>query len=284
MNLYAAIVIYNSTIDESDTCSRLKKLAIPDLNVIVADNSEKDYGNKDACEKLGWEYIFMGYNAGLSKAYNQIIEYIDDPDGIVIWLDDDTKVTKEYFDILRKEQKENIDVDIFAPVIMGQDGKIGSPTERRTIRDRRIKNPTDYLDTSRLNAINSCLAVRLRVYNDYRYDERLFLDQVDNNFLEDQCELGTQMKVMNVVINHNYSIKNRVSEKSRAKRYMLLITDFLKYASKKKFRLAVAIVRVFYWGVRDAIRYKNLKFISVYMRKAIHVIRKERLFKVPMGH
>lgn len=81
----------------------------------------------------------MNGNAGLSKAYNRALDYLKDEDGIVIWFDDDTNVTQEYFDALELNAKEFKDSDIFVPVIQGQDGKYWSPNEARFLRIDKLK-------------------------------------------------------------------------------------------------------------------------------------------------
>jgi GT2 family glycosyltransferase len=128
-------------------------------------------------------YLNMGGNVGLSKAYNRVLDKLKGKNGIIIWFDDDTNITQEYFDELAKNADKRNDIDIFAPIICGQDGKFYSPNEARFFKNKQLKNENDELNMKKFNAINSCTAVRLRVYENYRYNEKIFLDQVDHIFL-----------------------------------------------------------------------------------------------------
>ena len=69
--------------------------------------------------------------------------------------------------------------DVFVPVIYGQNGVIYSPNEVGWLKGKYISSPEQKIPQNKFNAINSCLAVRLRVYKEYMYDENLFMDCVD---------------------------------------------------------------------------------------------------------
>ena len=165
----------------------------------------------------------------------------------MIWFDDDTNVTQEYFDTLEQNAKEFKDFDIFVPIIQGQDGKYWSPNEARFFKNKQIKTYEQYIPNEKINAINSCLAVRLDVYNSYRYDEALFLDQVDHNFFYDQRKLKRKVKILNVVIHHNFSTKSKMKNVDSLKtRYRIMIPDFLTYSSKTK-RYYLGLLKVAGW-------------------------------------
>ena len=116
----AIIVVYNKTIRGSITCESIKQISGVNVEIIVVDNSETEQGNKSVCADLGYKYISLNGNKGLSKAYNAAIDKCDSD--ILILLDDDTPVTQEYFDVLNEATVNNIDMEIFAPVVSGQDG------------------------------------------------------------------------------------------------------------------------------------------------------------------
>lgn len=259
---YATVIIYNQSITNSLTCNNLEKITGHDITVIIADNSIADMGNRSLSNDKGWTYIPMGGNMGLSKAYNKVLDFLDGQDGIIVWLDDDTNVEQAYFDSLDVEAYKKPDVDIFAPVIMGQDGKIYSPNEARFFKNKQLKNSNDKIKMEKFNAINSCTGIRLSILKDYRYDERLFLDQVDHNFCEDQRMLKRKFHKLNVIIHHNFSLKNRKSTPQQCwKRYEIMIPDFLVFCSKKKFRLPLGMIKVLGWGFRETINYKYPLFI-----------------------
>ncbi len=261
VKFYAVVVMYNSVITQSRSCINIQKINNHDITMIIVDNSTIENDNKSLSSERNWMYISMNGNTGLSKAYNKVLDSISDNDGVIIWLDDDTDVTQEYFDKLEQEVNNRPECSIFAPMIQGQDGKFWSPNEARFLKNKQIKDRTQSINENKFNAINSCTAVRLEVYKDYRYDERLFLDQVDHNFFEDQRNLHRKFCKLDVIIHHNFSTRSKMKNIDAVKtRYSIMIPDFLRYCSKSKSRYALGWVKVAGWGVREGIKYKNPGF------------------------
>lgn len=260
--LYAAVVMYNSEITDSETCKNLVNIKNHDIIPIIVDNSTVSNKNKYLCAKRGWHYISMNGNKGLSRAYNSVLDYLQSKSGIVIWFDDDTNVTQEYFDVLEKSILAHEECSVFVPVMQGQDGKFWSPNKARFFKNKQMKSLGDTIPNSQFNAINSCTAVKLNVYNDYRYNEKLFLDQVDHNFFEDQRNLRRKFCKMNIVIQHNFSTRNLEDNIDKIKpRYKIMIPDFLTFCSKNRIRYTLGVVKVLGWGVRESIRYKDVSFL-----------------------
>ena len=113
--MYAFVVLYNMAVNGSKTCEALEHIVGHDIRVLVIDNSTRDLGNEAVCGGLGWHYLSMHGNAGLSKAYNIGLDLLKSrgDEGIVILLDDDSNVTQEYFDELEADLRDHPDVDIF---------------------------------------------------------------------------------------------------------------------------------------------------------------------------
>lgn len=262
MTFFPVIVIYNIDIDRSKTCFNIRKIRNHDLKVIIVDNSTVKNRNEEKSKKYGWKYISMNGNAGLSRAYNKALDFLKNEEGVVIWFDDDSEVTQKYFDVLEKNVHDNHDVDIFVPVIRGQDGKFWSPNSARLLKNKQLKNENDVIRNSRFNAINSCMAVRLSLYNTYRYNEKLFLDQVDHNFCEDQRNAERKFMKMNVVIQHSFSTKETQKTMAELKaRYSIMIPDFVVYSQKTRIRRALCSIKVIGWGIREGIRNRQPLFI-----------------------
>ena len=273
--IYAVIIIYNSEISESRSCLNISGIVDHDIKVVIVDNSTVINNNKKLAIEKDWYYISMNGNAGLSKAYNKVLDNITG-DGVVIWFDDDTDVTQEYFDVLEKALDDHPDCDIFAPMIQGQDGRFWSPNESRFLKNKQLKNKNSRIDNRRFNAINSCTAVRLKIYDNYRYDETLFLDQVDHNFFEDQRQLHRNFCKLNVIIHHNFSTRSKMRSIDQVKaRYSIMIPDFLRYCKKKKVRYALGWVKVAGWGVREGIKYRNIGFFFWRIKQALR-FKKEK--------
>jgi GT2 family glycosyltransferase len=225
----AVIVIYNKTIDDSITCHCIKEINDLDLEIVVVDNSESDKGNKKICEDNGYKYISMHGNKGLSKAYNAAIDSTDSD--IIIILDDDTELTNDYFKKLNYAVLNNDDVDVFAPIVYGQDGVIYSPNKFNFLKNHFIDSVDQDVDQEHFNAIASCLAIRRRVFENYRFDEMLFVDQVDQYFFCQQRNLGRKFMKLDTVINQSfYQRGDTLSAESGWKRVKLRIVDVMRHA------------------------------------------------------
>ena len=134
---YAAIiVVYNKQIIDSITCDKIKHISNLDIEFIIVDNSEQNMGNEQVCAAYGYKYLGMNGNKGLSKAYNAAIDHTNAE--IIIFFDDDTEVNSDYFEKLNEAVLDNPDVDIFAPIVYGQDGIIYSPNEFNFLRNHSV--------------------------------------------------------------------------------------------------------------------------------------------------
>ncbi len=199
ISIAVAIVIYNKKVSDSITYKNLRVIEDNKVVVLIVDNSECDMGNEEYCGKNGIRYLSMKGNAGLSKAYNAAVDASLDKD-ILVLLDDDTEVTEEYFKSLEKAAEARRSADIFAPIIYGQDGVIYSPNEYNFLKNRLITSPDQEVRQEHFNAIGSCLAIRMRIFKNYRFNEKLFVDQVDQNFFCDQRRLGAEFAKLDVQI------------------------------------------------------------------------------------
>lgn len=232
LKITAVVVVYNKSIDGSLTCAGIAACS-RDIDVVVVDNSDRDFGNREVCSRLGYRYISMGGNAGLSKAYNAAIDASPDSDVFVL-LDDDTEVDSDYFDALIKAANSNSEVDIFAPVMVGQDGVIYSPNNSSFMRNEFMASANEEPVQSRFNAIASCLALRSRVFSEYRFNEKLFVDQIDQNLCDDLREQGRRFMKLNVVIKQNfYQRGDGLTAEQGWRRLSLRIVDLMRYSRMK---------------------------------------------------
>lgn len=275
MVFYTVVVIYNQDVETAETCKYLQQIKNHDIQLIIVDNSNIYNENEKKCKVQGWTYLNMKGNAGLSKAYNLALDYLNGKNGVIIWFDDDTHVTQQYFDELENKLMIEKKCDIFAPVIQGQDGRFWSPNEAFFLRNRQLKNSAKKISNRRFNAINSCTAVKLEIYKKYRYDERLFLDQVDHLFFYDQRKLKRNFCQLDTVIQHNFSLKSKMeSIEAIKKRYEIMIPDFLTFCSRNRWVLCLGYIKVLGWGFREAKRYKSPEFIIWCIKKQrLHLIK-----------
>ena len=228
----AIVVVYNKSIENSVTCAGIGGCGHK-VDVVVADNSERDYGNAVACAELGYRYVPMGGNAGLSMAYNAAIDASEGADAFILF-DDDTEVGHEYFDVLFEALAEHDEVDVFAPVMVGQDGIVWSPNNSNFMKNELLSNADDEPDPAKFNAIASCLCLRARVFKGYRFDERLFVDQIDQNLFDDlRAQKRLFMKLPIQVKQNFYQRGESLTPDQGWRRLRLRIIDMMRYSRIK---------------------------------------------------
>jgi len=226
----AVVVIYNKPLAQSRTVATLN--APGNVRIHIADNSTADYGNRAIAQARGYEYVDMGGNAGLSRAYNRVIDTLEKDDGLLCLFDDDTEVDSSYFEALQEAADAHPDIDVFAPVVKDQRG-ILSPCVIRGMSCRRVTR-LDELPERGVTAINSGLAVRRRVFAHYRYDEGQFLDYVDHAFVRDIAghERARIHILEDVVLRQDFSGSTRQSRASAMQRYRIFKKDTAHYCKK----------------------------------------------------
>lgn len=225
----AAVVVYNKKIRESITCQKIREVDM-DIDILVLDNSEKETGNNKFCVDNHMRYISMSGNKGLSKAYNAAVDNSAGSDVIVLF-DDDTEVTTEYFNALKNALRTHPDADIFAPIIKGQDGVIYSPNEFSFLRNHFISSADQKVSQGSFNAIASCLAIRMKVFDNYRFNEKLFVDQVDQFFFCEQRKIGRKFEKLEVEVHqHFYQRGATLTPEAGWKRLKMRIVDIFRHA------------------------------------------------------
>lgn len=260
-NLFAVIVLYNKKCEESITFNNILKIKYKKLHIIILDNSTENMNNEEYCKNNKINYISMNGNKGLSIAYNRALNYLKGKNlnDFIILLDDDTEIHQDYFDTLLETISKNYNYDIFAPIIYGQDGIIYSPNEANILKNKLMKSETEEIDPNKYNAINSCLAIKLKVFEKYRYNENLFMDQVDQQFFDDQRKLNVKFMTLNTVINQNFSQRGKkLSSRMVLARFKIRITDMMEYCNKDIKSNILGLIKVCGWGIQMSIKCKSI--------------------------
>ena len=189
MKTSIVVVVYNKWCGESYTCQFLKNTKCPPDFVLVIDNSTKPIDNKSYCKENNWMYHSMKGNAGLTKAYNEAVSVLKDKTDVIVWADDDTHFPESYFESLGNYINQNQNANVFLPIVKSNDTII-SPCLFST-KEMIIANSVDELANKEISAINSGMAVKMSLYDNYRYDEKYFLDYVDHDFMR-WCRLNSK--------------------------------------------------------------------------------------------
>lgn len=274
--LFALVVVYNRSCAESSVCRALleaRDIVVP----VIFDNGDRDFGNREWCERYGWHFIGGRGNLGLPKAYNEGIEYCQeqDPDGTICMLDDDAMVTREYFEKLVSVVQGDAKSDIFVPIYQDSDGILSPCLLKRNGSCRFFRDASEahFYRGNALTAVNSGMAARIRVFDDYRYDERLFLDFVDHSFFRDMNGLGKHIRIFEGGSWHSFSSREHPPVESAVRRFEIFTRDvriFWEHHPLNRFRL------IFRRTVRLTVEYRSILFLRtlVAARRSGSVIQK----------
>ena len=270
MSFAAAVVVYNTACQDSPTCRALQKLS--DVTVLIYDNSTRDYGNRAFCEAAGWVYLGGDGNLGLSKAYNACIDYLTENGkaDMLCLFDDDTDLEPAYFDALEKARAET-DGHIFVPMIFAGGGLI-SPcilNPGHKVRMFADEQEAKTYTGENLSAINSCMAIDLCIFKDFRYDENIFLDGVDHYFTCQMRQKGEKLHIIDYRCDHAFSGTEKPPVKSAlvrfgiyAKDYSYILKDnkaaYLRLVGKRALRLTAQYRTFAFIKVLNKIDYKGM--------------------------
>lgn len=222
---YALIVIYNKTINESKACQCLEYYK--DINIIIVDNSTRMNNNEKTALSRGWRYFNMGGNKGLAKAYNRAIEEINSEDGVLCLFDDDTEINKDYFNKLEEISQQEPETDIFLPLVYDEIGLL-SPSVIEGLAVKRVNDPKD-ISIDKINGINSGMAIRMRVFSDYRYDQKYFLDYIDHAFLRDMKKRNNRINIVETALKQNFFDNSNANENDVVRRFKIFRRDFKRF-------------------------------------------------------
>lgn len=277
IDYYAVVVLYNKKMYDSITIKNLLQINDKSFHIIVLDNSTEAYvkENKNSFISDSVTYYSMGGNVGLSKAYNFALTILKEKCGedIVIWFDDDTPVDQEYINCLKKNGENRI-YDVFVPIIYGQNGVIYSPNEIGWLKGKYISEPSQEINKNKFNAINSCLAVRLKIYNNYRYDERLFMDCVDTKLFDDFRRMNVKFCVLPVKVHQNFFQHGDDKDINKYwRRFEIRIRDTLYYSQLGGYKKKMSgYIKVIGWSIIYGMKLKSCKF-SYLCLKQIFTLR-----------
>lgn len=269
MGLGAVIVVYNTHINESTTFNSLKNDYHGKL--VIWDNSTDDIireKNKQFSIENNIDYLTLNQNVGLSKAYNQVIDYYQDKDiSHLVLFDDDTILSDEYLLALSKGNFEK--KTIYAPQIYNGDVLV-NPTyfnhnqlveffkKKKYGSLERVK---ELVGTNKLSAINSGLIIPFDIFTHFRYDENIFLDCVDFYFCQKAYNYGYIIDILDATISQNYSFEELDNNKDESKRLEIRLKDNKAFCPKYFFINKLIIIAVY------VLNSKNFSYMKYLFKK-----------------
>ena len=243
--LYAILVIYNKSV--IDSCTYMFCKEHKDINLIICDNSTEENDNSALVENDGYVYMDMQGNKGLSKAYNKALDFLMNKDGYVILLDDDTILNEDYLKCVK-----DLNCDIAIPIVKDEVSILSPSNIKKGVVSRW--DGKSVLES--FTAINSGMVISLNVFKNYRYDENLFLDYVDHQFLKDMYDKN--IKILNCTIQQKFSGNETADLNASYQRFKIFKKDSKYfYRKNRKIYFYVVYKREF----RLILQYKSLKFL-----------------------
>ncbi len=259
--IYATIIIYNKQAKNSLTLACFEKIRSEldiEIEIILVDNSNQKNTNDEFCKNNNIHYISMDGNVGLSKGYNAAINYINTlcDDYVMCIFDDDTTLTSDYFDKLVIKLKEKPKKTIYLPMIYDNAGLL-SPCLLKGIRAKRAKN-IDTITPETITGINTGMAVTSDVYRKIRYNQNMFLDYIDHDFIRNCKDHDYNIIILDTNLKQNFfdsEVHNFNTVFLRFKKYN---KDYKIFCSKKKIRcFFVRLCR----AIKLSFKHNNLKFV-----------------------
>lgn len=263
--IYALIVIYNKSCEDSNSIKDIRKFS-PDIPLIVFDNSETDFENESFCRNNGYIYYSKKKNIGISKAYNYVIKNTNFDDGdYLIMLDDDTHLTLEYIRELKAKVKEN-SYDVILPIVYAKDKIISPYNYHMNCRSKMVKAP-DELIMSKVSGINSGMIIKTNVFKKVRYNEELFLDYVDYDFMRRIHSIAGEIAIMKSRINQEFQYFEYDNSKIQGalKRFEIDMHDYriLCEETGEKWFFYVHAIK---FMIKQTINYHSFKFFILFIK------------------
>ena len=253
-DIVAVIVVYNSSCKDSVSYKGLKEKGI---HIVVCDNSTSDYGNKNLVANDGNIYIDMKGNKGLSKAYNAALDKVEKQYKFICILDDDTDLGNDYFNKVLKYINSS-DAEIFLPIVKTK-SRILSPCQFKKKRAIEVKD-INKLDKNNISAINSGMIINTKIFDNYRYNENIFLDYIDHDFMREMNKRNRKIKVMSDnILNQNFSMETNSLESSY-KRLCILNHDLKEYYKNDYFMYLYQITAYKLVMIKQ---HKSLRFLHL---------------------
>lgn len=278
-SIYCIIVVYNSELSKSIAYNNILECNMDECRVIVVDNSVNGIDNLPYSSKhSNTTLLQMKKNLGLTKGMNVGLDYVESLspklDDIVVMLNDDTAITKDFFDLLIEHVSKKR-ADIYAPIMQGQNGVYYSPATQGFFKNHYIKSIEETPPQKKFLAIMSGTAATWEILKDYRFDENIFMDLLDNDFCDYQRNQGRRFEKLDIVIQQNFALKNSgLSFEKIQQRYKIWIPDFLTYCRKKRGRLIGFFPAIAARGVMLSFQCRTPKFWFWAMGYAFKCLKK----------
>lgn len=270
-NILICTVIYNQNLTD---CNSYKTLLYNNQDVIIIDNSTIEiFDNRKTAQSNKWEYVHLPNNPGLSFAYNHAAKYachnnykwllISDQDTLF-----DTNTIYEYSRICEKFD----DIFLFCPRVIVKDKGLLSPVKlnhyfpkiaNSTIKEDTIIKPSKYaiINSGMLINVNAFLSVG-------GYNERVFLDFSDFQFIEKFSQRFDKAYVANLVCQQDFS--NDISDyRLKQKRFSLFCKSLKNFECRNALHKMLIHLVVIKRALSLILEFRNISPLNILIKEYI---------------
>ena len=267
-DLLVVIVLFRKKPEQSDAFISIHS-AIGDSSffpsIFIYDNSPE----AAAVNSQRITYIHDARNRGISRAYNEALTSASRQNkGWMLFLDQDTTVEKGLFKKFTDAVEASDGSVAFVPRMMDRKGQV-SPFYFRAGRGRRTKLRGERFALSSFRFINSGLLIRTSaLINAGGYDETIPLDFSDISFGERLRKVTDHFEVVDIELNHSFSGTEKPPLEEALRRYHYFLTGAFGMG-RNSGSSRLYLIRALMHASRLALRYKNFRFLKVFLQRAI---------------
>lgn len=233
------VVLYNENITSSKTISTYINNCSAyhnQIKLVIWDNSPNQMVNqRDRYNfPVKFDYYHTPDNTPLSIVYNKIIESSMEYDSIFIF-DQDSIITKEYFNQIYAARQQFPQINLFIPRIIHKK-KVLSPAKRilhkgSYVYDREISG---IISAKRFLGIMSGMNIMMTLFKNtnIKFDEHLSLYGVDTMFSIDYSKWFNTLYIIDYTLIHDLSMFSEEMPEIKKRRFESNISSS-KYIAKK---------------------------------------------------
>ena len=236
--LVICIILYNEVVTKIQSLETFRQaMSLFGAKILIMDNSTNEEIrkiNSFESEKIKFTYFSNDGNIGLSRAYNNAINYASNfEDYWMMLADDDTYFSMDYLNNVYRTISNDSDIDIFTGIVKVS-GNVFSPKNKLSFSGTAqlfIEKPGVY---SNIFPVNTGLVIHKCVFDKIgKYDENLFLDMIDFNFANQLTSEGINLiKVIEGEISQSFSGYERGNYKGQMVRYSIFKKDFSYFCKR----------------------------------------------------
>lgn len=251
------IVMYNRDLHSLPVLS-VAQQETGQLHLLIVDNSDQPASDAAAnAASLGIDYQWMGGNRGISAAFNRGVERLIESVDYVSFLDQDTDGIESYVEQV-KGALGTRPPDVLMPLVMSGH-TILSPCQKIGPWYRSISKAGRLPDN--FSCINSGMVVSASLLRRVRFDESLFLDYVDHQFVLDALTAGAEFEALwDCVLDQDYS-RSTDTKYQAINRLAIFKKDIRVFYSRNHLDSIWANLLITWRVIRATAAYKTLDFV-----------------------